>query len=650
MITQAEQTSNPIWVTEWPCLTNPRGARREFTWFELVEWYSQRTQATFLGRETHPGISLATFRDDRRSKLQAEFAYCLALDFDHGASLDAIASVLTGLEFLVHTTRRHTPDDPRFRAVIPFSEPVDALKYASVWAAVAELFRAAGIVVDTAARDISRFWFQPGAVAPEHARLEVFAGDRLDPSVCIPQGNVKRFEPKFEIVHDADRNRDYALTALRKAAEKVASTQVDRNICLNSEVVSVARFPQLSDDEIIRSMHVAARVCGLEERETTDTIRSGLKFGRSQAPRVVPPPPAKDSEASQAGGSSTTSSSTPDSEWIDLSTTSDEDEPVPWICKALQICSGRPIGFIGNGGSLKTLAAQSLLMAAAFGLPIWGKFLCDCGRVDVVHFDYEQGRRATLNRYRKLARGLGYKLSDLPPDAFKVATLPKMKLNSKGARLWLINAINGRKVCVIDSLRNALPGEKEDDSSIGQWLELLLDVSSVTGCAIILIHHDTKPRAPKDGPRPKGAAGRGSGAIRNNMGAVWLFEGGHGEPRDVLSDKLSIEWDGETPILEGFKLDAVSANGGVVLTADLDTPITEQEPEKPKGLTPKQIFEAVRDALRMGGQMSENLLLTKVFGGRNRALVKSCLATMVEDKTIRFHQSPKRGEASTYSL
>jgi hypothetical protein len=180
----------------------------------------------------------------------------------------------------------------------------------------------------------------------------------------------------------------------------------------------------------------------------------------------------------------------------------------------------------GYGFSAKTIAVQSLALALATGLPVWGAYAVRPRMV--IHVDFEQGDRLTRRRYQRLARAVGIDLSTLG-DALAVAIMPSMTLRPGSADLWR-ELMAGRDLVVIDSLRAATAGDDENDSSIRAGLDMLGGLSEETGCRPLVVHH-----ARKTGPDDAGGryAIRGSSAIFDACDSAYLFSAEKGEPVKV---------------------------------------------------------------------------------------------------------------------
>ncbi|WP_437329317.1 bifunctional DNA primase/polymerase [Sorangium sp. So ce381] len=222
--------------------------------------------------------------------------------------------------------------------------------------------------------------------------------------------------------------------------------------------------------------------------------------------------------------------------------------PTNWIVRDLQLCAGRPSMLAGYGYSGKTLAAQALALAAAAGLPVWGRFPVSRKMV-VRHVDHDQGR-ATLRRYQRLARGMGIDERDLD-NRLQAAILPPVYLNQPGVLEAYRNACEGVDLLIIDAFRGAIPGEDENDSKIRRCVDVLSQVSELTGTACVLIHHAAKPRESHTDNR---TLLRGSSAIYDGCGSVFALVAADDKngPKHITHLKSAAE--AESGLIEPFYL------------------------------------------------------------------------------------------------
>jgi hypothetical protein len=222
---------------------------------------------------------------------------------------------------------------------------------------------------------------------------------------------------------------------------------------------------------------------------------------------------------------------------------------VPWLCKDLSIAPGAPTLVAGYGYSGKTVSLQALAMAVATGRKAWGRFAVAQG--NVLHLDYEQGRHLTQLRYQRLALAMGiWDEQDLARN-LDLLTLPPTYLDAPGELERLVQLCEGRRLCVIDSLKAAFPSADENSSDVRQYLDALTRVSDTTGCVMLVIHHARKPS--KDHEGMAAMAVRGSGAIFDACAGVFLWLGRKGQPTTVVHDKA--RFTGRT--VEDFSLEVV---------------------------------------------------------------------------------------------
>lgn len=210
---------------------------------------------------------------------------------------------------------------------------------------------------------------------------------------------------------------------------------------------------------------------------------------------------------------------------------------VPWLCRELRLAPGLPTMVAGYGYSGKTLALQSLALSVASGKFLWELFSVKRGRV--VHFDYDQGQRTTIQRYQRLAFAMGIDLADIHAnDMLHVVTMPRTFLTARNTEEMLTAGLAGASLAIIDSFTSGFPGTDENDKRSAELLYMLGRVSEATGCVIIIIHH-----ASKTDPNAKGKdierklLLRGSGALFGACAVVWFLLGRRGEPCEWTCEK-----------------------------------------------------------------------------------------------------------------
>lgn len=209
-------------------------------------------------------------------------------------------------------------------------------------------------------------------------------------------------------------------------------------------------------------------------------------------------------------------------------------DPPVWLCEQLELGPGRPFGLWGYGGTGKTYIAQRLALSVASGQPFLNLPVTK-GRVR--HVSWEMGRRAVRERYRALERGMGAHIT----EGLEVSTHPSIYLNSEGAEEIFLKEFDGYDLVILDSLRRACPGEDENSSAISNFLDVLTRVSERTGATFLLLHHSGKSSSERSS---KETGGRGSSAIFDGSGAVWLVEGEGAGPRSMSQLRAHDDGDG----------------------------------------------------------------------------------------------------------
>ncbi len=140
-------------------LVEPTGRRVSTTWEKLTARLAVERVVPI--KETAPGISLATYAGDRRAIANVERVYAVGLDLDENVDWRKLCARFASVASFLHTTWSSTKADPRARVFLPLSRPVTGDEYKLVYASVAKVAEAGGLVVDRKASDPSRFWFLP---------------------------------------------------------------------------------------------------------------------------------------------------------------------------------------------------------------------------------------------------------------------------------------------------------------------------------------------------------------------------------------------------------------------------------------------------------------------------------------------------------
>lgn len=143
---------------------------REITWPDFC-LSMKRAQAVATKAEAG-WLAPVVFRDDYRSKDNAETAYAIGLDFDSGTTAEELREAMGDrLNYLLVSTHSHYEDGatPRYRLFIPYTVPMaDLARHRDVW----NYWKTRLPSLDMACADVSRMWFRPAAPAERLERFE----------------------------------------------------------------------------------------------------------------------------------------------------------------------------------------------------------------------------------------------------------------------------------------------------------------------------------------------------------------------------------------------------------------------------------------------------------------------------------------------
>ena len=147
------------------------------TWPELVRYLTTHKERA---DKDGPLWSPTSYKPGMtRGNANVRAVSCAVGDFDHGADYATVKGQLAGYEFVAHSTYSSTPEEPRFRVVIPFTRPVSAIEWPEIKARVD--FHVFALAADPQAKDCARIYYAPSC-PPEALRFaEHNAGRWLDP-------------------------------------------------------------------------------------------------------------------------------------------------------------------------------------------------------------------------------------------------------------------------------------------------------------------------------------------------------------------------------------------------------------------------------------------------------------------------------------
>jgi hypothetical protein len=263
------------------------GAHIPETWAGFLRWVSAPVVA--VTKDAEGGFTLATLLGGVRRKANVVSVTALALDHDEGSTNAAAAHEAVGLyAHVVFTTHSHTPERPRWRAVIPFDRPVSGAEYEAIYRFAVAVLVKDGVVLDETTKDPCRLWYVP-AVRFRGAPFEVHIGEGRPLRVDLMLESIakaKAREPKRPppaAVLDEHRDR-YVRGAIRSGEQAVASaSEGSRHLVLSQQAYGLARPAlHLSEAQVMGALLPAFIHAAGERRahEGERTIRDAYRARR----------------------------------------------------------------------------------------------------------------------------------------------------------------------------------------------------------------------------------------------------------------------------------------------------------------------------------------------------------------------------------
>lgn len=163
-------------ISKFASLTKPHVIEEiEIDWDGVADWFTQKPATEFKGKTKHGGWSPAKFNPKERCLENIVEVTALVLDYDKGASWEAVREAWKDYKCVIYTTRSHgDPEKPgdRLRVILQLQRAVNAEEYARLWEWAA---RRSPSPLDPQCKDASRFWYAP-CTPPGGWRSEAIGG------------------------------------------------------------------------------------------------------------------------------------------------------------------------------------------------------------------------------------------------------------------------------------------------------------------------------------------------------------------------------------------------------------------------------------------------------------------------------------------
>jgi Mn-dependent DtxR family transcriptional regulator len=313
------------------------------------------------------------------------------------------------------------------------------------------------------------------------------------------------------------------------------------------------------------------------------------------------------------------------------------------VVPALGICPGPPTGLVGQAYVGKTIVALAAGMAVALGRELWGTWRVQQGAW--LHLDYEQGRRHTKARVRRLARAFGVSDDEvralIATGIIRIAVHPELRLTTAKAADHYTRAFEGVRFVTCDSLRPMLGGVDENSSQVRAMLGVLSLASDRSGAAVALIHHGGK--TPLQGERARKETPRGSSGIVDEFQSLFVMTKKKGDPVALVTHEKDREL-GEPAADFGLRIDDVADErdpkwGLRVSHVDCEQMGAAKETHDGRFL---KALAAARDCIRDNPGIAGIGAVAERLGVR-RTAVSAAVNQLIADGVVTPTTAPKNG-------
>ncbi|MGD0680037.1 MAG: AAA family ATPase [Polyangiaceae bacterium] len=324
-----------------------------------------------------------------------------------------------------------------------------------------------------------------------------------------------------------------------------------------------------------------------------------------------------------------------------------EESDTNLVVPALGLCSGPPTGIIGQQYSGKTIATFSFGLSVATGKDLWGVWRVKQGAW--LHLDYEQGKRHTKRRIRRLARAMGLVDEEMrqliEKRILRIAVFPELNLTTERAIDHFKREFEGVRLVTCDSLRCMIGSVNENSSEIRDLIRVLTRASDATDAAVGMIHHAGK--SPKEGEtRSRREMARGSSAIGDEFQSMLVMSKKKGDAVTLVTHEKDRELGHEAGDF-GLRIEDVPGGPeGQDPRWGLRVVHVDREEMKEKQLPPDAKFSATlgaaRDCIRANPAIAGAEAVAERLGLRAQT-VRAAVRQLLADGDVVARPAPRRG-------
>ena len=251
--------------------------------------------------------------------------------------------------------------------------------------------------------------------------------------------------------------------------------------------------------------------------------------------------------------------------------------PARWLVEGLIPEEGITL-WHGKPRSMKTLCAETLVLAGASGLSVFGHFAVE-RPFRSLYITEEDSERETFRRFERLAAGMG---ANPLPGHLHVRVRKGFSLDSPADRRWLHSTVEslGTQHLVLEPVKSLTAFAEKTAAEFKPVMDQLRLIQSTTACASILLgHHNTK--SPRQGVDTRDPSEQASGSA--------LFSAS-----DCLVSFVKEDWNRTLCTPANYKLEGTPKPFSVTFTTEAQTsrlgapmfgswvrPVAEMQDERP---------------------------------------------------------------------
>ncbi|WP_369044963.1 AAA family ATPase [Sinomonas sp. P10A9] len=512
----------------------PKEKRVAWTDFCALMAEDQLRVSPGLRKDARGGFTMCTFKNGHRGKADVDRCYGIALDLEADEetgeimppSLEVLGRIhALGLQALVYSTYSHTPERPRYRALLPADGPADAGTTSRAARAVLERL---GLPFDKASLHPEQMMFMP-TVPSEEARedyeLEIIDGPRvsLDEWAALapreePAASAPAQDP-FDVF--LERCEEQGRGVVHRGPDDAmvqCPTHNDRNPSLHVQRSSMATVV----------MHCFAPACaGLTAPQFFEAV--GLRWSEVVHGETAAKDFGEEQEADELGGAAVTGSYDWTHRFIDGgSFIFDVPDEVPalWGERGDVIWpEGEALMVCGPSGVGKTTLIGQVVRAMLFGGDVLGhavRVLAPGEKILYLAMDRPSQIQRSLKRQFH-----GYDRARVEQSLLVWKGPPPEDLAQSPEKLLAMCRWAGAGTVIVDSLKDAAIGLSEDAVAAG-W-NRARQMAIAEGVQVCELHHQVK-RGPNGAAPTTLADVYGSTWLTGGAGSVILLYGKAGDP------------------------------------------------------------------------------------------------------------------------